>query len=324
MSANIYRDLASAFTQRAEPSRVNLRAAAASPKPIVLLNRFPVSLDPNDYANAYSTANPDGDRRSLWRFRQLVDPIPQCAEFYMASGLSTESTYAQIVEGAVVDGDNGFASSVICNAQRDIQYQQFANMDGTPGTWKPVYAVPDGWCDVAQLDRYTELALDLSGIVGNGDVAGAGDGNRTQWATTDSAASPKMVLFDTGSKIHSVRVKYLMVNITRPWFDPLLFATDGWFLSGQQRGFCSSGQNDGSGVLPWVPTSLIVGTDVVIEADWGSSDRQILNDAKSAQRQLSLGPLLVNPGPDNLSLHIIGWGMSSIPFSPRVSRQSSP
>ncbi len=326
MSASIYQALASALIQEIVVGSNNVLEADAPAKPIVLLNAFPVVLDPNDYANAYSTANPNGDLRSLWRFRQLVDPLPQFAQFYMPSGLSTESTYAQIVQGAVVDGDNTFASTVISNARQTIQYQRFSNMDGTAGTWNPVYAVPEDWSDIAQLDRYNELAFDLSGMAGNGVGTGAvenGQADLPEWRMGNSAESPSIVPLDTGSKIHSVRVKYLMVNIIRPWFNALLFATDGWYLSGQQRGFCSSGQNDGKGILPLVPTGLIVGSDVTIEADWDSKDRQLLDDAKSAQRQLSLGPLLVNPGPNNLNLHIIGWGMSLIPFSPLISKEKA-
>jgi hypothetical protein len=317
MSATLYQVLASALSRETAPGSMTSGANVPA-QPIVLLNAFPMTLDPNDYANARSTGNPNGDMRALWRFRQLVDPLPQFSQFYMPSSLLTESTYRQIVQGAVIDGDNSFASDVIGNAKRTLQYQSFSNMDGTPGSWLPVYCVPDDWYDVTELDRYNKVSLDLTQITGNG-----GAGNLPEWQRGDSMGTPATQPLDTASKIHSASMKYLMVNIVRPWFDALLFATDGWYLSGQMEGFCSSGQNDGRGVIPLVPASLILGTDVSIEADWSTKDRQIMEDAKSAQKQLSLGPLLIQPGSQKSSIQVIGWMMSLLPFSPQISKQEA-
>jgi hypothetical protein len=326
MSTNIYRALASALLQDQALDNSNAAAVSVSSKPMVLLNAFPVILDQKDYANALSTANPKGDLRSLWRFRQLVDPLPQYSQFYTPGSLSTESTYRQIVQGAAVNGDNEFVAGVVTNAKRIIQDNTYSDMDGTPGAWNPVYAVPDDWYDTSQFDRYQDLTVELNESTENNLGTGFESGNKgglAEWNIGNPIESLNPVALDPGSKINSIQMKYLLVTINRPWLDALLFNIDGWYLSGQQKGFCSSGQNDGGGVMPLLPTGLIVGTNVKIDADWSPKDKQILDNAKLNQKQLSMGPLLVNPGFQNLHLHVIGWTVAIIPFSPKVSKEKT-
>lgn len=381
MSADIYTKLGTALAaqaRQAPPSSLALpkaaramltaSAAAPPPEPIVLLNKFPIILNPSDYANPLSTANPGGDLRSLWRFRQLVDPLPQFASFYTASTLSTEGVYTAIVGGAVVKDTSPFVTSIVANAQRAVEDQTYADMDGTPGRWRPVFAVPDDWYNCFKNNKTSQLTLDLSGMTLGGPPPVPRPGppplprpvpgpllarnlvlkpqrlalNRLAdtvraarlplaaieriaplaWKTLDAKAGARTQALSSDSKVTSAQVNYLMVSLSRPWLDMLLFATGGWYLDGQVAGFCSSGSNDGSGVMPLVPSSIIIGTSAFITATWSQPDAQLIANATKARQQLFLGPLPLNSvatTPADPPLYVLGWVMSQVPFSPRLA-----
>lgn len=291
--------------------------SVTAPKPTILLNKIPIVLDSKDYEDPLSTANPNGNLISLWRFRQLVDPIPQFSNVYIPSSNSSEMYYTQIVEGAIPSDAGSFASMVIGNAKKEIVAQTFANMDGTQGRWCPVYAVPDDWYDLSKMNTQKQLNLDLSQLTTSNDSSDSGSPLR--WKISEKNNSTSEISLDKNSNINSAKVSYQMVNITRPWFNSMLFETNGWYLEGQNAGFCSSGKNDGKGVIPVIPTSVIIGTGVNINANWSDQDKKIIKDAQDMNQQLSLGPLLVNEQQNNNQLYVLGWVISLIPFSPQVN-----
>lgn len=319
MSSNIYKILSEAFVSKVESTHSKAKTVATNqaPEPIVLLSKFPIIIDPIDYKNAVSTGNPGGDLRSLWRFRQLVDPLPQFTNVYIPGPLSTETTYTQIVTGALAEDDNLFVSDIIGDAIKAVQAQTFANMDGTVGHWCPVYAVPDDWVETIAGTKINEISIDLAGIVQNNDLT---LNDKLFWRIVNADKSFSTIPIDLDSTINSAKIKYIMVSLNRPWLNTLIFETAGWYLKGQSAGFCSSGKNDGSGVMPLIPTSIIVGTDVSIDAKWSAKDTQIINDAKTNNQQLYIGPLLVNGTQNTSPIYVLGWVMSQIPFSPQISK----
>ncbi|MBC8164715.1 MAG: hypothetical protein H7Y20_02450, partial [Bryobacteraceae bacterium] len=129
-------------------------------RPVLQLNRFPVTLDANSYKNALSGRNPNGDRRSLFAFRQLVDPIPAFTRSYSPTG-STEQAYQTLLHGASVDGESEFAAGVLSEAKERFESGKIANLDGSPGVWRPVYVVPEDWY-AASAERFQRLDIDLN------------------------------------------------------------------------------------------------------------------------------------------------------------------
>ena len=101
-------------------------------KPILQLNRFPVTLDADRYQNARSGRNPGGDLRSLFAFHQLVDPVPAYTRSYSPSAGSTEQIYESLLNGASVDGDSPFSAGVLSEAKALFESEKFAKLDGTP------------------------------------------------------------------------------------------------------------------------------------------------------------------------------------------------
>jgi hypothetical protein len=297
--------------------RTGLKAAGPAVKPVLQFNPFPTTLDANIYRNPRSDSNPNGDLKSLFAFRQLVDPVPSFSEYYSPRGDSTESIYGQIVSGAAMAADSPFTARVIADAQKQFSDTSFADMGGTPGVWRPVYAMPEDWYDTSQEGRYIDLDIDLNG----GDETASpftriGVKNVLRLsAGGDLNGAPAV---DPQTKIRSVSMKYLLVQLRRPWLNLLVFESGGWYLSGQPEGFCSSGKaDDNAGVLPLLPTGMLLARDVSIDAEWSKSDQAFIDSANSSNKPVFLGPLAFQA--ERSSVQIIGWVSSLVPYSPRAT-----
>ena len=127
-----------------ERNRRNPVAVAATPlvKPVLQFVPLPVTLDPHQFAGARSNANPNGNLLPLFAFRDLVDPLPGFATYFAGGPDSTEDVYSMILNGAVIDSGKSFAAKVLAETRRRFADVSFANLDGTPGDWRPVYATP--------------------------------------------------------------------------------------------------------------------------------------------------------------------------------------
>jgi hypothetical protein len=299
--------------------KASLTYATPNTKPILQLIALPLTINPDDYTNPCSTANPDGSLASLWAFRQLVDPVPMFSRYYSPSGNSTEDQYSLIINGASIKNDNPFASEVISQSQRKLSLISYANMDKTPGTWAPVYATPDDWYETAG-DRYKTLEFDLNQAgAPDSPFAVIGDNNNPLGLKISSNCSPDVTTpLDTNSRVNKITLKYLQVTLHRPWFNELLFNTSGWYLSCQPAGFCSSGSLQANeGILPLLPTSILFATDVTVDAKWSSGDQRAIDAALTKGQQVSLNHLVIYSTESQAHLQPMGWIMSLVPFSPK-------
>jgi hypothetical protein len=298
-------------------------AQARTTRPILQLNRFPVSIDTGRYQNALSGRNPGGDQRPLFAFHQLVDPVPAYTRSYFASAGSTQQIYESLLNGASVDGDSTFAASVLSEAKARFESEKFANLDGTLGMWRPVYATPEDW-STAGPERFQSMDIDLDALADpqNAFAMIGGDEDLELRLGSDRASGAASAI---GTKVRSVRVEYLLVGLRRPWLHPMLFETNDWFLSGQDAGFCSSGNlSSNRGVLPLIPTGLLLGRKVDVSAGLSAAEASVLTQAKSAGKPVSLGPFLLSaPGDTGTTLQVIGWTSDLVPFSPKITKNAA-
>jgi hypothetical protein len=296
---------------------------ARAVRPILQLNRFPVSIDTATFQNAFSGRNPGGDYKSLFAFQQLVDPVPTFTRSYGASAGSTEQIYGALLKGASVSGDSSFPAGVLSEARAVFESEKFPNLDGTPGVWRPVYATPDDWSTAApERFRSIDIDLDTSSTPQNAFAMIGDDEELALRLGSDNANGPTSTWV---RGVRSVRVEYLLVGLRRPWLHPMVFETNDWFLSGQDAGFCSSGKLNGNrGVLPLIPTGLLLGRNVDVTAEWSAAGTSMLSEARSAGVPVSLGPFLLSaPGNARSTLHIIGWTSDLVPFSPKATKNAA-
>jgi hypothetical protein len=285
-------------------------------KQILQLNAFPVQLNPETFANARSNSNPNGSLLPLYAFRSMVDSIPHFATCYSPSQRSSENIYGQIVYGASVTEESSFATRVLSDAKTIFEMMTFPNLDGSPGVWRPVYSFPEDWHDISQSGKFidTNLTDFLDQYILLGSPV------PLSWRVNDSEPqnlSPRTI-------IESIQFKFLSVNLIRPWFNSMLFSIGGWVLSGQAKGFCSSGRlDDNKGVFPLLPTGLIICSNIKFAANWDQADIGYLELAESEENKVSLGPFLIEPKRAASSFSLMGFVSTLIPFSPQVEGRKS-
>lgn len=297
------------------------QAAATDQRPILQLNALPMTLQPSAYANPHSSANPGGSYSTLNAFSELADSVPVFSEYYSPSLHTVSAVYNNLLRGASVKPDASYASTVIANASQNVASGGFSNLDGTPGLWYPVYAMPGDWYDTADPGRFSEITLDLSGD-GKDD---SGPYRILDGSKNDIAANlirigkGDSVQIDPASALKTVTLKYLEVQLNRPWLDFEVFNLGGWFIGGLDAGYFSDGSIDNNqGVMPLITTSLLVAIHVDLAADWSAKDQQFIDDTRRQGDSVAVGPFAIN-GAASSDLHVIGWVSRLVPLAPQIN-----
>lgn len=282
-------------------------------KPIFQMNKFPVTLNADKYKNARSRANPNGDLRSAFLLRQLVDPVPRFEKSYVASPYSTEMIYKNVINGASIINKDPFISSILGNAKQMFAQITYPYLDGIPGEWRPIYASPEDWAS-AGVDRFKETNITIQNNGNSNNVHLIQGSENLEWHLGKRIFSK----LHPHSKINSVRMKYLFVEFHRPWLDMMFFSMNNWYLSGQEAGFCSSGSNvENKGLLPLLPTGMLIARDISLQADWHKDDKKIIDEMNKSSEAGHLGPFTVSPSDDEGDcIQVIGWQSNVVPYSP--------
>lgn len=312
----------------------NVAASIGETERLVLqLCSIPIALTPAVYANARSSSNPGGTLTSLYAFRLLVDPVPAFTEDYAASASSTETVYGNVVNGAAVAAGSTFAQGVFASAQKTFSLNALPSLDGTINPWRPVYATPPDWYDPSMSSRFLSMDLDVSGgedpshpFTILGDAAG---GQPLAWRVGDTA-----VPLAGGTTLQSVQLRCLQVELTRPWLDYTIFRMNDWYLQGQPAGLCSTGSTTANdGILPLLPTSVLIGMDTTLTAQWSAVDKSLMDAAVAANEFLALGPFVLQSGAvaapaqfdadaaiaaSPQTLFVVGWISALVPLSPSL------
>jgi len=286
---------------------------SAAVRPVLQLTEFPIGINPAVYTNPRCAANPNGDLRSARAFRDLVDPVPGFSSGYLPSALSTELIYKAVLAGAQTDGAR-LLTNVLADAQMMFESSAMPSLDGSTIDWHLVDAMPWTWYDTTQLQPVT-IALD-GGPASPFEVIGDGP---LQWRL-DGAVSE----LSPASRLETVTLECQMVVLSRPWLRTELFSMSGWSLPPEPAGYCSSGRIDtNDGILPLLPSALLVGRVNAIGGQWGGSDLTKLMSVQSG-RSVSLGPFPVEAVAQDGTLRgsgglgLIGVVSQLIPYSPHT------
>ncbi|HEX5077800.1 MAG TPA: hypothetical protein VFV80_01540 [Geminicoccaceae bacterium] len=304
--------------------------AGIAAKPVLQLSDVPLPLDPADYRNPYSNTNPQGDQRTLYAFRSLVDPVPEFDRAYRPSARSTERVYQNLVRGASAKTGQDFAAAVLADARQSFDESALENLVITPGKWHPVYATPSDWYDPAQTGRFQPIELDLADD-GSGAFTLLPGSDRLQWRLGDPSRPQLTKPPDPDTRPNSLRFRCLQVTLQRPWLDFEIFGLQGWYLQGQAEGYYSTGEaTTNPGVLPLVPTRILLGTDIELDARIGPGDRDLVRQATAGGLPLALGPFdlgsiaLAGDGiravpAGRPALYVVGWCSDLVPLAPAIA-----
>jgi hypothetical protein len=291
MNFDFSQALAGAIAPALPPSKFGTEAIGVASPLIFQMSLLPQSIIPANYVNAQSSANPGGDYVSLYRFRELVNNVPEFARNFTASGYFVESLIKNMLFGATVPPNDKFVQMSFANAQENFTDYKLSGMSGIPGSWRPVYANPYNWAEqLSSGQSLMEMTLDLSKSSNFGPQTYTTIGtpqNDLVWSVGNSSTGQAI---SPGTQIRFVRFKYMKIDLQRPWLDLEVFNLKGWTLQGQSAGFYSSGSSvQNSGILPLLPISLIIGTEVQIWGQIAPSDQQFIQRTLGQNPNMRLG-----------------------------------
>jgi hypothetical protein len=320
----------------ARPNVLQTHVVAAG-KPVFQLCAFPLALDLQTYADPHSGSNPNGSLTSLFAFRELVDPVPTLTHTYSPSPLSTESVYASVLGGAA--GDDDFARQLVAASQQSLRASSFSNLDGTPGSWGPIYSTPPDWYDLSQRARFVNVRLDLTpGSAASGPFAVITDQSSEApmtWLVGGNDQPVTSVSLDAGTTLDSVELQCLEVRLSRPWLNYELLGNRGWHLPGQPAGYCSTGRlRDNGGVLPLLPTSCVLALNTRVSGSFAAADQSLISGSVAKGESVALGPFMLHDGQGSAdvpiieadaltsgqqTMYVVGWISSLVPLSPTLA-----
>lgn len=303
----------------AGPEQNVMATAVPAVKPVLQLADLPLSINPDHYRNALSSTNPEGDLRAARAFRDLVDPVPPFERGYVPTAFSVEANYGLVVGNAQVQQQGSVAQMLLARAQRSFVTAAQPSLDGTPDNhWRLVDAVPSDWWDTSDPTRFQKVDLDLDGG-GKDDFTILGGSDTMSWRVDGKAATP----LHPATKLKTLSFRYQSVLLRRNWCDPTVFTLGGWKLVGEPAGFCSSGGTEANvGILPLLPTCILVGCDVTLAADWAPADAKMLDAVGSLPVSLGPFPLERSLGGGQVKgsppLFLAAVISTLVPYSPQV------
>jgi hypothetical protein len=285
---------------------------------VVQVSQLPLKLKLSNYKNAYSNANPEGDMLTALKFQQLVDTAPVLSHDFMTSTSSIESVYGQIVNGATSPVEDTFLTSMIANAKRAFSSSAQAQLAGQD-EWRLVEAVPSDWyTDIKS--RYKKVKISLDGKSKEKDKNNLGlvPGKSSQ--TTLTIGGQQFPLSNSTQFTHC-EIEYMLVRFVRTWMNFALFETGGWWLTGQQPGYCSSGKADqnNTGVLPLITTGMILVRSAKFEGSWDPADKKKVEESLNSGKEVYVGPYRLLKDEDTAStVTLAAWISELLPLSPKT------
>jgi len=203
-------------------------------------------------------------------------------------------------------------------------------------------ALPSDWYDSTAAGDWPEMSFSSDQLVINqhseySKFSAGGGFNAGLWSVGASASSTtEPYHMDTETNNLSVKFKYQLVTIDRPWMREFLFKLPGWSLGANfPPGKVSNGtkQNQGSSLMPLISESFVVIRDLEIKAHWGKTDLDQIKKSVSGGGSVGFLCFSLSGGYSHSSssstykakfedgvikasgLQIIGWVNNIIPFS---------
>ena len=297
----------------------------STPAPVFQIAALPLIVDPAAYANAHTNTNPNGSFVTLRALRDLVDPVPLFSRTYQAGLRSTEGQWSNLLAGA--SGSTSYANGVLGSARQAFATAALPGLDGLPGQWRPVYALPENWTDLTNDAAFRTVTVDLTGrtsgatttrlsTIGGGDAA-------LEWTTVDSTGGSKKKPLSKGTSVDAIVLEIRQVTLQRPWLDPGLFSTDGIAVAGLRAGSVSTGDlNANDGVLPLLPTAFWLARSATLRGTLAPTDQAMIDGAADDTHVSLAGIAIAGPAADvvagggSATGQVVAWTSSLVPRWP--------
>ncbi|MDP3085895.1 MAG: hypothetical protein Q8N44_19685 [Rubrivivax sp.] len=205
---------------------------------------------------------------------------------------------------------NNIVSAVIADSQQAVApaVWKAASVVGDP-PWLLSYPLPGDWAAGSAGATDFSFTSANKNTVSDSKFNSYGGGasfNSGLWKVGGSAEHKDgATSFHMDASNVSIHAKLAVVRVMRPWFNALLFRTDGWWLSGQAAGKVSNGSTTGNaaGMLPLIPVAFVVMSDVTISADFSADDKTHIESATSGSASVGWGPFSISAHASSQSSH---------------------
>ena len=243
-------------------------------------------------------------------------------------------------QNALMSTINDAVSYAIAEAQRlasDAHHLPSLTPGGVP--WLPSYALPSNWSD----QKSTASKLTFKSSYLNKSESSSAHAYATEasarWGLWHGSAKVKGEIENTKAHMDAedftLEAELITVTIKRPWFNPLLFGMNNWWVKGYGIGGISSGSpTDPKGAMPLLPTGFVVARNVKISAAFTEEDKKTMENLLSTEGSVGWGPFSISGEYKNRSserdfkstfdggtlhlpgLQIIAWISTMMPKSP--------
>jgi hypothetical protein len=188
---------------------------------------------------------------------------------------------------------NNAVSAAIKKAQDDVSpTHQLAPMDVTGNPWLLSYAQPSNWTEpacTASKITISSANLNKSSSSSASTYAGGAEGTYGLWrASAEAGYTNEAKNSHMDADTFELSAELILVRLMRPWYNPLLFGMQGWWVNGYAPGQISTQ------TLPLVPTALVVARNVSIKANFSTEDTSHIASSTSVKGSVGWGPFAVS------------------------------
>lgn len=210
-------------------------------------------------------------------------------------------TQVEQAQAALQSSINNAISSTIEQAQTLIndQHKMASNTSGGQ-RWLASYALPTNWhADSAKGSKLTLTSAYLNESASSEATAysASASGGYGLWhASGGVSGSSQEEHAQMDAQNLEIEAELIFVQIKRPWFNPLLFSMNHWWVNGYNRNGISNGKIEGdqTRAMPLVPTGFVVARNVKISADFSEEDKSFVANSIKTEASGGWGPFSVS------------------------------
>jgi hypothetical protein len=219
----------------------------------------------------------------------------QMDQTWNAWGRSGKAQVEQ-AQAALASTINDAVRYAIEQAQNAVS-AQYRLPSATPAgpAWLPSYALPTNWptpelkgpklaFSSAYLNKTESSQAHTYGLEGKGSYG-------LFHAAVEVGGKYEEKNSHMDAENFTLEAELIAVNIMRPWFNPLLFGMNGWWVNGYNKGQLSNGDPaNPSGAIPLIPTGFVLAKNVKLTGDFSEEDKKHMSSELNTAVSGGWGP----------------------------------
>lgn len=216
----------------------------------------------------------------------------------------TRDGKAQVVQAknAMASSINDAVSNAIADAQAAVAPgNKFASLTGVAADkWLPSYALPTNWTSNSLAGSKLEFKSAYLNKTESSEATSYSVAASGSWGLWHASAGVSGGNKETHAHMEAenltLSAELILVQIKRPWLNPLLLSMTEWWVKGVSKGGIANGTVPGpkNRLMPVLPTAFVIAKNVKITADFSSADKSFISNTISTSASGGWGPFSVS------------------------------